>query len=45
MGTSSFILISAIHAGFLLLLAPLMRHEMFRTFAHSRWKRNALQMN
>jgi len=45
MGTSSFILTSAIHAGFLLLLAPLMRHEMFRTFAHSRWKRNALQMN
>jgi len=38
-------LTSAIHAGFLLLLAPLMRHEMFRTFAHSRWKRNALQMN
>src|SRR5690242_1872448 len=38
-------LISAISADFVLLLAPLMRHEMFRTFAHSRWKRNALQMN
>src|SRR5437899_6326563 len=45
MGTSSFILISAIQADFLLLLAPLKRHEMFRTFAQSPWKRNALPVN
>jgi len=45
MGTSSFILISVIQADFVLLLAPLKRHEMFCTFAHSRWKRNAPQTN